>query len=224
MTLPDAITILVQSWDDVVARLDDGQRAALIGLTGELLHTGGVARRDIALDIMDLLTPVLPPGHPVRRAFAAENKKFDAGAADWDAALTALRHHTVSVMGSGTPGPGAPPESVRREAERSLLAFPALDAGQVRRLGADPRDPVLIRLETPGGGARLPAFQFGRDGRPLPVVAAINRLLDAEDDPWGVADWWLGPNAWIDAVPAEVLGRVADQVLIGAARAVVEEA
>lgn len=49
------------------------------------------------------------------------------------------------------------------------------------------------------------------------------QLLDAAEDPWGVADWWLGANAWLGAVPAQLLGRVADDVLLDAARAVLVE-
>ncbi len=51
------------------------------------------------------------------------------------------------------------------------------------------------------------------------MVLAVNRLLAARDDPWGVADWWLGGNAWLADVPAELLGEVDDEVLVRAARA-----
>jgi hypothetical protein len=230
MTLPNAIRVLAESWADVTARLTGEQRAVLAGLLGEVLASHGVARRDAALDIMELVIPLLPPEHRVRRAFAEEGKKFDGGPADWDPALTAvtaLRPQMAEIAGAiklvARPDAAPRPDGIRQAAERWLLAAPALDPAEVRRRGGDPDDPGLIRLG-PAGDARLPSFQFGADGRPYPVVTAINRLLAAEDDPWGVADWWLGPNAWIGAVPADVIGDIDDQLLIEAARAVVEEA
>ncbi len=55
------------------------------------------------------------------------------------------------------------------------------------------------------------------------MVVAVNRLLDADDDPWGVADWWLGANAWLDAVPARLLGTPGEHGLLAAARAEIAE-
>jgi hypothetical protein len=69
----------------------------------------------------------------------------------------------------------------------------------------------------------LPVFQFDPAGRLLPEVQAVNEMLDAGADPWGVADWWLGPNAWLDAVPADLVGRGAGRLLLEAARAVAGE-
>jgi hypothetical protein len=86
--------------------------------------------------------------------------------------------------------------------------------------GLDRADPDLIRLERDDGGEQWPAFQFGPDGAPLSLVKIVNRMLDADIDPWGVADWWLGHNQWLDGVPARLIGQVTDSDLIDAARAV----
>ncbi|MFJ8434686.1 hypothetical protein ACIQ9P_25640 [Kitasatospora sp. NPDC094019] len=110
----------------------------------------------------------------------------------------------------------APPE----DADDWLLAADSVSAADYRAGGHDPTDPDLIRLTDRQGTVRLPSFQFdGASGRPLPVVVAVNRLLDADDDPWGVADWWLGANAWLDAVPAHLLGTSGEHGLLAAARA-----
>jgi hypothetical protein len=37
----------------------------------------------------------------------------------------------------------------------------------------------------------VPGFQLFKSGQIIPVVADINRKLDAAIDPWGCADWWL---------------------------------
>jgi hypothetical protein len=110
---------------------------------------------------------------------------------------------------------GEPPA----DAESWLLAAPALTEQQVREQGGDPGGDDLIRLPARDGQIVLPAFQFGPVCRPLPVVAAINRLLEAAEDPWGVADWWLGQNAWLGGIPSELLGSVDDDLLVRAARA-----
>ncbi|MCW5254300.1 hypothetical protein [Streptomyces sp. SHP 1-2] len=87
--------------------------------------------------------------------------------------------------------------------------------------GAPP--PGVLRLNAPGGGPRYPRFQF-RPGtaEPLPVVRRINELLRADRDPWGAADWWLGGNAWLAGVPADLLGRLPDDELVRAAAELVE--
>jgi hypothetical protein len=103
---------------------------------------------------------------------------------------------------------------------RWLLDEAAFTQDQVRARGLDLEDPALVRLENDDGAEQWPKFQFGPDGMPLPVVRIVNQMLDADSDPWGVADWWLGHNQWLDGVPARMIGQVTDDVLIDAARAV----
>lgn len=89
---------------------------------------------------------------------------------------------------------------------KRLLAAPALNADTVLRRGGDPYAPELIRLRGAGGVLRLPRFQFSECSLPWMAVLEVNRLLEADRDPWGAADWWLSPNAWLGATPAELLG------------------
>ena len=111
---------------------------------------------------------------------------------------------------SRPPGPAA---DIEREAVARLLRVPALSEAGLRGRGADPRQAHLIRLSGQGG-PRYPAFQFDASGRPLPLVLAVNELLDADADPWGAADWWLGRNTWLGGrVPASLIGQDADAVL-----------
>jgi hypothetical protein len=110
-----------------------------------------------------------------------------------------------------------------------LLSAPALTEDQVRQRGGDPGDPFLIRFDAAGEGGggergwRWPEFQFAAEGGPLAVVRAINELLDAATDPVGTADWWLSRNGWLDAQPSLLIGAVADDVLVQAARAIRSE-
>ena len=85
----------------------------------------------------------------------------------------------------------------------------------------DDADNPLIRLERevnagseqqPTTEVSYPGFQFreAEAGQLEPVggvVSAVNKTLGVIelDDPWGVADWWLGKNAWLDAKPVDLL-------------------
>lgn len=114
--------------------------------------------------------------------------------------------------------PGDPDGPMVQVRER-LLRAPALDRDQVRRAVRHPWAGDLIRLVDEAGRARIPAFQV-EAGVPVPVVVQINRLLGAEEDPWGVADWWLRRNTRLGAAPATLVGQVPDAVLLGCAEAV----
>ncbi|MFC5719139.1 hypothetical protein ACFP1Z_02935 [Streptomyces gamaensis] len=130
-----------------------------------------------------------------------------------------------SLMGStDVPEPGPETVAVIAEVQRRLLTAPSLSAEEAKKrcAGRPPRE--LIRLDDPVRGARYPAFQFtlGRGGAPLPVVRQVNRILLAEVDPWGAADWWLSGNAWLGGPPVTLLGVLPDASLAGAAQALVE--
>ncbi|MFI2641197.1 hypothetical protein [Streptomyces sp. NPDC018610] len=114
---------------------------------------------------------------------------------------------------------GQPEPSYRPDAyDAWLLAAPAVPAASLGLTPEEPRDLILLTDEREE--ERVPAFQFDpRTREPYPVVVEINRLLSADEDPWGAADWWLGSNVWLDAAPAELLGTGADHALLSAARA-----
>ncbi|MYY10698.1 hypothetical protein GT204_17710 [Streptomyces sp. SID4919] len=99
-----------------------------------------------------------------------------------------------------------------------LLGVPALGRGDLAGVV-----PGLIRLPGPGGVLRWPRFQF-RSGtaEPWPVVSAVGVLLGAEDDPWGVAGWWLSANAWLGTAPTGLLGGHRDGEIADEARFLLE--
>ncbi|MGC5015451.1 hypothetical protein ACLQ2R_32225 [Streptosporangium sp. DT93] len=208
MGLRHALTVLAEQWDDVRSALSPEDFGELAALVEELVREGdpGVAE-EVAEEVADLLRERLRADHPVLEALRERDERR-AGAA----LLTPARLRTRL-------GLGPPPSEVEREALSRLLDAPALTADEVRAGGHDPGDPGLIRLEHSGGAARWPAFQFAADGRPLPLVRTINRILEAADDPFGAADWWLGDNGWLGGSPARLMGRVPDERLISAARA-----
>lgn len=53
----------------------------------------------------------------------------------------------------------------------------------------------------------FPAFQIDfAHQRVAPIVAEVNRLLDAADDPWGVASWWISASSRLEGrAPKELI-------------------
>lgn len=160
------------------------------------------------------------PPHELLAAFAS----FSGLSTEPHGTRSATPHSTGSTAPHGTePAPVGDAEAQPSPYER-LLAAPALTEDDLRdNFGVEATAPELIRLRRRDGTERLPAFQFDGTGRPREVVVAVNRMLGAAEDPWGVADWWLGPNPWLAATPAALLGKGLDGQLLAAASVVGEE-
>ncbi|MFF7588698.1 hypothetical protein ACFZCK_14545 [Kitasatospora purpeofusca] len=223
MAMTEVLDVLQEHWDEVQEYLDETARAAVAAL----LDAPSADPERTARRIVRLVLAALPDGHPVRAALEDSvrySRAVRVESLNRDAVLQVLDLvRGRPADGGPEPEPDAlpvPPE----DADDWLLAADSVSAADYRSGGHDPADPDLIRLTDRQGAVRLPSFQFdGASGRPLPVVVAVNRLLDADDDPWGVADWWLGANAWLDAVPARLLGTPGEHGLLAAARAEIAE-
>ncbi|MFB8240152.1 hypothetical protein ACFC58_26765 [Kitasatospora purpeofusca] len=230
MAMTDLLDVLQEHWDEVQEHLDETAKAAVAAL----LDAPSADPERTARRIARLVLAALPDGHPVRVPLEDSvrySRAGHTGALDGAAVRRALDLFRSGFSSSSFTGPGVPagPEPDAGlvppdDADDWLLAADSVSAAEYRSGGHDPADPDLIRLTDHQGTVRLPSFQFdGASGRPLPVVVAVNRLLDADDDPWGVADWWLGANAWLDAVPARLLGTPGEHGLLAAARAEIAE-
>ena len=58
-----------------------------------------------------------------------------------------------------------------------------------------------------GRGYLYPAFQFDPNRRDVfAEVRAVNEQLEAANDPWGVASWWISMHARLGARPADLVG------------------
>lgn len=208
MTFMDAVGVLSSRWQEMSEELDEPGRQRLDTVAAR--HRRAVSDRDLSRawhEVVDLALDRLSAGSGIRQALliALDVPRFSTGRRE-----TAL-----------------PPLPVLARAalpsiEDWIVAARAYSPAHVRRTGTDPDQPGLIRIRRPDGRVALPAFQFTRAGELKPLVLRINRLLDADDDPWGAADWWLCPNVWLGATPAHVLDAVDDDVLVAAAAAVTE--
>lgn len=197
MSLSDALATLAETWPDTVDALPEPTLEALAAAEPD------ADAATVAQLVRTLLTG-LPADHPARRELL-EGFRFGTSGGRSDTALASLRIAARAALDV-------------RAADARLLAAPMVAWADVRVPPAD-RD-ALVRLRSRDGADGAPAFQFDAAGNPVPVVLEINRLLDAAGDPWGVADWWLCGNAWLDGgMPAELLGDVPDADLLAAARA-----
>ena len=215
MAIEDAIAALPEHWEDVVTRLGTAKSEELrgaIAAMGGSDHMAAVAR------IADLLVEALPPEHPVRQALL-EGELFASATLDWTAVTEALRGLAEGRLVSAQ----HPGEQIIHHVASRLLRAPALTEDEVRRRGADPADPGLIRLDRPDGGQQWPAFQFAPGGGPLAIVRRVNQLLDAAGYPLGAADWWLSRNGWLGEQPSLLIGTVPDDQLFRAAQAIRSE-
>lgn len=69
------------------------------------------------------------------------------------------------------------------------------------------------------GGAYYPAFQFDADGRPLPVIAEVIRILGREVSDWELALWYMAANGWLGGRrPVDLLASEPDAVVKAAER------
>lgn len=187
----DGLARAAADWGRLEGLLDPAERALLAAhLTAFRAAAPGTAHRAAAAGAALLLLDGGAAAGGSRLAGGAPGP-VPAGYTAQDLAVLVLDGHRMvgPVLGA-----------VRER----LLAAPALAAPP--QDGPDPYDARLVRLRGAGGTVLLPAFQFRSPPRPWPVVLAVNEALDAASDPWGAADWWLSPNAWLAAAPASLLG------------------
>ncbi|MFD0413808.1 hypothetical protein [Streptomyces sp. NPDC127108] len=204
--------------DSVRERLSDEQYELLLTHLRALAETPTGDARAVrrAFQNVRLALVPLPFDHPVREALDAVRLTGTAPVGDLAVARTQL------LLARITAQPDPPPDTaaIIAAAEDRLLRAPALSAAEVRirYAGAAP-PPELIRLAHPELGDRYPEFQFEPDGgAPYEVVLEVNRVLLADADPWGAAEWWLSRNPWLGGgPPADLLGIRPDRELVGAA-------
>jgi hypothetical protein len=206
----------VGSYEGIAAVVNDFDRVkSVIGsrAAGELeemvrrFAEGEEGKRDeIARLINRFIRAVVPLTDAVHAAFSLK-RPGGAGEMRTPAVFAARARY-------GLPVATGPRERILRAELTSAFAL--------RDRGADPEQPDLIRLYRADGSMSLPDFQFDELDRPREVVLSVNRVLDAEHDPWAVADWWLSRNVWLGDSPAKLLGSVADDKLLAAAAVAVE--
>ena len=122
---------------------------------------------------------------------------------------------------------------VEGEALRTIWDEPMLAAGAAAlALGARSENRERVRqyrakswlLGIPSGrGYLYPEFQFDTAHRDVATeVREVNARLDAANDPWGVASWWVSRNDRIGARPRDLVGTARAKDLLAIAHAMTE--
>ena len=137
---------------------------------------------------------------------------------------------------------GGEPRQVLDEAGQALVAQAQLQGEAIRTIWREPmlepkdaavalgakatnREKVrqyrerswLLGLPS-GRGYLYPAFQFDHERRDVfAEVRAVNERLEAANDPWGVASWWISRHARLGARPADLVGTHRGEDLVAVA-------
>jgi hypothetical protein len=215
MSTFDAIDLLVRDWSEIEPRFGPRSDRILALATDLCRESLPVAVTRKARLLCREVGGALPPDHPFRIALATGGTRYlppETGPASLARWLTTCDTLRVRLASDAVPTI----EQVHERASAWLLAADAVTERELQARGVDPWDRYLIRLDGAHGHVQWPAFQFGPHRK---LIRRINGILDAADDPWGAADWWLGEHAGLAGVPAELLGRLPDQVLVHAAEA-----
>jgi hypothetical protein len=209
VALADALLILARSWPELRERLAPDQVDAV---RRELAAAAHGAPWDPAILLGTALSDE-PAEHPAWTALAASTeRRTSVEAVPVVAAAMALR---LVIEGSVQVRSGDP-DAIEQAAEARVLLVPMLTLEPT-----EPRDvPADVLVVPHHGHLEAPRFQFDDEGGVLPPVSEVNRSLDAADDPWGVASWWLSPHAGLHAIPADAVRTdSADDVVAAAAAA-----
>ena len=187
--------VLTDYWDDIWTSLDGARREELGILMRELilLAADEDAAGQLVPQVVQIIRQALPAEHPARGELERGTRLAVGAQPGWGRLTGQLRMLSARITW----------EQVRAR----LLQAAAWSPAQVRARGEDPGRRFLIRLDTPASGQRIPAFQFDLTGHAIPLVLEVNEHLSADEDPWGAADWWLGRNTWLEATPADLIGR-----------------
>ncbi|MGA5297027.1 hypothetical protein ACWDR5_12230 [Streptomyces koyangensis] len=206
---PDAVlAAAAAAWARVGGTLTPADRTALAEELARRRGAPGPAEHRAATERAAALLATGLPGE-----FGAGGRSVALPVADSGTVAGFTADDLAVLLLDGSPMAGPVLTAVRER----LLAAPSVPQSE---LASGEGGLILLSAE---GGARVPRFQLAPDGTVRPVVRTVNHLLDAELDPWGAADWWLSPHAWLGAPPADLLGTPAEVQLPDLARLLTEE-
>jgi hypothetical protein len=198
VAIEDALQLILSEWPDIEPLLTVSELTALASISRVTMRGAGSGRSEA---VFRVIAAALSPGHA---AWPALRDQFDHGFRSRpgtppdvdliDRAGLALDNPLSAV--------DAVADALAAESRAALLQFGALEAGPDAEGG---ELWLSIRIDDQ---MFYPLFQFAstRPYRQYEIVAGLRQQLGADDDPTGAAAWWLTPNPWLSARPAELLG------------------
>lgn len=85
----------------------------------------------------------------------------------------------------------------------------------------------IFAVPGPGNRDVYPSFQFGEDGKPLPIIAQLLKRLKPYRSPWSIAHWFVSPNGDLNELcPIDLLNTPTahDKLIDAAEQEVADEA
>jgi hypothetical protein len=211
MAIEDALGVIQQSWADIEPLLTVGQLR-------QLSYVASSPEDVRPIQVFDVVSAALPLAHPAWAAMDRprdepltqdggveerihEREQGESIAKAWAQlciakANTALRSSDIELEENAD----RLVEAAIRDIVSDSIVAPVADSI---------RETAIIHLRIDGQDA-YPRFQFANEGDSPAgthdVVRGLYEQLGGSDDPLGATSWWLTPNAWIGAPPAELLG------------------
>ncbi len=211
MAIEDALQAILDDWAQVEPLLTVSELIELASVGwGTMRGAESTSASEPERDVFGIVSAALPPAHPAWAALAARS-----GAAA--GSQPTLELDLIDLAGVALDDPRSSlDQSADELAEQSLAALLGAGAIPVGPGLEVPEHWLSVRVE---GQLVVPAFQFaGSDAsRHYSAVAALAQQLCAREDPAGAIAWWLTPNPWLSARPADLLGTVREPELAYAA-------
>ncbi|HXP18766.1 MAG TPA: hypothetical protein VN840_03870 [Streptosporangiaceae bacterium] len=198
MAVEDALEIILGKWSDIEPLLTVSELTELASV-GRVTMRGGSSWRSQA--VFNVISQALPADHAARQALHA--------GADRGFQPDPVRALDVDLIEQAEIALASP--SIAEDAEADALAEAGRAALLRRGVAGDAADAgdtqtwLSVRVDEQ---VLYPLFQFAstRPYRQHELVARLRPQLSADEDPWGAVAWWLTPNPWLTACPADLLG------------------
>lgn len=205
--LSDVLVAVAGDWPRFARQLGAGARQTVLRQLAAAVHTHNWQPDEL---VRALLSEI-PAEDPAWDALKHQTTrlKFEEPALLMQSAL-ALRW--IIETSPEALGEYDSPEAVEQAAEERLFTAPMISVTPDL-----PSDGVVVLERWQDIWA--PAFQFDSEVKVLDDVATINRILEAEIDPWGAASWWLLPHATLGAIPADAMSLGGSDEVLAAAGA-----
>lgn len=198
MAIEDALQAILDDWAQVEPLLTVSELTELASVGWTTMRGAEATEPERA--VFAIISAALPPAHPAWAALAARS----GGGSQGSQPILELDLVDLASLALADPR-SSEDQSADELAEQSLRAL--LETGTI---------PVRPGLEVPdtwlsvqfGEQLLIPAFQFASADpyRQHEMVAALAVELCAQEDPAGAIAWWLTPNPWLSARPADLLG------------------
>jgi hypothetical protein len=198
MAVDDALNVILSEWDDIEPLLTVSELTTLASVSRETMRGRGWGRASV---VFDIISAALPAGHAAWPALQSRPgpawRSFPAGPPDLELIGRAER-----ALASPWAAADAEADSLAEESQAMVLRHGTAPGG----IAEDGSDRWLAVRSN--GQMLYPLFQFAsaEPYRQHDTVGRLMRQVGAADDPWGAAAWWLTPNAWLSAIPADLLG------------------